>query len=426
MESIRITGGRPLEGRIPISGAKNAALPLLAAGLLTERPLRLANLPRLADIETMLRLLAGHGVDITLDNGGADSAGQRVTLATRDLADATAPYDIVRKMRASVLVLGPLLARWRRARVSLPGGCAIGSRPVNLHIDGLRRLGAEIELEDGYIEARAPRGLLGATIRFPSVSVGATENLMMAAVLARGRTVLENAAREPEIADLARCLVAMGARIEGIGGDLLVIDGVEALHEAEHDVLPDRIETATYAVAVAVAGGAVTLAGGRLELIEATAGVLLDAGVGLEQRGEDLHVWRNGARVSGVDVTTQPYPGFPTDMQAQIMALMTTAEGVAAITETIFENRFMHVQELRRMGADIVVNGGTALVRGVSRLSGAPVMATDLRASVSLVLAGLGAEGETMVNRVYHLDRGYERIEAKLAACGAAIERVAG
>ncbi len=426
MESIRITGGRPLEGRIPISGAKNAALPLLAAGLLTERPLRLANLPRLADIETMLRLLAGHGVDITLDNGGADSAGQRVTLATRDLADATAPYDIVRKMRASVLVLGPLLARWRRARVSLPGGCAIGSRPVNLHIDGLRRLGAEIELEDGYIEARAPRGLLGATIRFPSVSVGATENLMMAAVLARGRTVLENAAREPEIADLARCLVAMGARIEGIGGDLLVIDGVEALHEAEHDVLPDRIETATYAVAVAVAGGAVTLAGGRLELIEATAGVLLDAGVGLEQRGEDLHVWRNGARVSGVDVTTQPYPGFPTDMQAQIMALMTTAEGVAAITETIFENRFMHVQELRRMGAEIVVNGGTALVRGVSRLSGAPVMATDLRASVSLVLAGLGAEGETMVNRVYHLDRGYERIEAKLAACGASIERVAG
>ncbi len=424
MDSIRITGGRPLEGRIPISGAKNAALPLLAAGLLTERPLRLANLPRLADIETMLRLLAGHGVDITLEDGGADSAGQRVTLATRDLADATAPYDIVRKMRASVLVLGPLLARWRRARVSLPGGCAIGSRPVNLHIDGLRRLGAEIELEDGYIEARAPRGLLGATIRFPSVSVGATENLMMAAVLARGRTVLENAAREPEIADLARCLVAMGARIEGIGGDLLVIDGVEALHEAEHDVLPDRIETATYAVAVAVAGGAVTLAGGRLELIEATAGVLLDAGVGLEQRGEDLHVWRNGARVSGVDVTTQPFPGFPTDMQAQIMALMTTAEGVAAITETIFENRFMHVQELRRMGADIVVNGGTALVRGVSRLSGAPVMATDLRASVSLVLAGLGAEGETMVNRVYHLDRGYERIEAKLAACGASIERI--
>ncbi len=306
MDSIRITGGRPLEGRIPISGAKNAALPLLAAGLLTERPLRLANLPRLADIETMLRLLAGHGVDITLDNGGADSAGQRVTLATRDLADATAPYDIVRKMRASVLVLGPLLARWRRARVSLPGGCAIGSRPVNLHIDGLRRLGAEIELEDGYIEARAPRGLLGATIRFPSVSVGATENLMMAAVLARGRAVLENAAREPGIADLARCLVARGARIEGIGCDLLVIDGVEALHEAEHDVLPDRIETATYAVAVAVAGGAVTLAGGRLELIEATAGVLLDAGVGLEQRGEDLHVWRNGARVSGVDVTTQP------------------------------------------------------------------------------------------------------------------------
>ncbi len=422
MDSIRIIGGRPLEGRIRISGAKNAALPLLAAGLLTDRPLMLGNLPRLADIETMLQLLAGHGVEIDLAENG--EAGRTAILRTPTLADDTAPYDIVRKMRASILVLGPLLARWHRARVSLPGGCAIGSRPVDLHIDGLRRMGAEIDLADGYVAARAPDGLIGATIRFPSVSVGATENLLMAATLARGQTVLENAAREPEITDLANCLVAMGARIDGIGSDLLTVDGVEALGAAEHHVLPDRIECATYAAAVAVTGGAVDLAGGRLDLIEATAGVLLDAGVGLEQHGDDLRVWRNGASLKGVDVTTQPYPGFPTDMQAQIMSLMTTAEGAAAITETIFENRFMHVQELRRMGADILVKGSTALVRGVPRLSGAPVMATDLRASVSLVLAGLGAEGETRVNRIYHLDRGYERLEAKLAACGAEIERV--
>ncbi len=422
MDSIRIIGGRPLEGRIRISGAKNAALPLLAAGLLTDRPLTLGNLPRLADIETMLQLLAGHGVEIDLAENG--EAGRTATLRTPTLADDTAPYDIVRKMRASILVLGPLLARWHRARVSLPGGCAIGSRPVDLHIDGLRRMGAEIDLADGYVAARAPDGLIGATIRFPSVSVGATENLLMAATLARGRTVLENAAREPEITDLANFLLAMGARIDGIGSDLLTVDGVEALGAAEHQVLPDRIECATYAAAVAVTGGTVHLAGGRLDLIEATAGVLLDAGVGVEQRGDDLRVWRNGPSLKSADVTTQPYPGFPTDMQAQIMSLMTTAEGAAAITETIFENRFMHVQELRRMGADIIVKGGTALVRGVPRLSGAPVMATDLRASVSLVLAGLGAEGETRVNRIYHLDRGYERLEAKLAACGAEIERV--
>ncbi len=422
MDSIRIIGGRPLEGRIQVGGAKNAALPLMAAGLLTDQPLTLANLPRLSDIETMLQLLAGHGVEIALEDDA--ESGRRVTLSTPALADDTAPYDIVRKMRASILVLGPLLARWRRARVSLPGGCAIGSRPVDLHIGGLRRLGAEIELADGYVAARAPDGLAGATIRFPNVSVGATENLLMAAVLAKGRTVLENAAREPEITDLANCLVAMGAEIDGIGGDLLTIDGVEALHGAKHRVLPDRIECATYAAAVAVTGGAVTLVGGRLDLMEAAAGVLLDAGVGVERDGDNLRVWRDGGTLRGVDVTTQPYPGFPTDMQAQIMSLMTTAEGAAAISETIFENRFMHVQELRRMGADIVVKGGTALVRGVPRLSGAPVMATDLRASVSLVLAGLGARGETRVNRIYHLDRGYERLEAKLAACGAEIERV--
>jgi len=426
MDRIRIVGGRPLEGRIPIAGAKNAALPLMTACLLSEETLTLRNLPHLLDISTLLHLLAQHGAEVHMqgDAGGGGHLGRVISLTARDIASTTAPYDIVRKMRASVLVLGPLLARAGQARVSLPGGCAIGSRPVDLHLAGLRRLGAGIELVDGYIIAAAPNGLSGAVIRFPTVSVGATENLLMAASLAKGETVLENAAREPEIVDLANCLSAMGARIDGIGTDTLKIQGVDRLGGADFTVMPDRIESATYAIAAAITGGRLELEGGRLELMEATVGVLGDAGVSVSESAHGLTVKGNGARVRAVDVTTEPYPGFPTDAQAQIMALMATAEGASVIDESIFENRFMHVQELTRMGADIRVRGRTAMVRGVPRLSGAPVMATDLRASVSLVLAGLAAEGETIVNRVYHLDRGYERVEEKLAACGAEIERL--
>jgi len=428
MDKIRIRGGRPLHGEIEISGAKNAALPLMAAALLTEETLRLANLPHLADITTMANLLGQLGVSLHL-NGGAGNgghAGRVLELTARDITETKADYELVRKMRASVLVLGPLLARCGHAEVSLPGGCAIGTRPVDLHLRGLGQLGAEIDLKDGYVVARAPGGLTGAKIVFPVVSVGATENLLMAASLARGETVLVNAAREPEITDLAHCLMAMGARIEGIGTDTLTIQGVERLHAAEHVIVADRIEAGTYAMAAAIAGGAIELVGVGRDLIGAVAETLTQAGVSIEPTPRGLKIARNGERVTGVDVMTEPFPGFPTDLQAQFMALMTTANGAAMITETIFENRFMHVPELTRMGASINVHGASAMVRGVQRLTGAPVMATDLRASVSLVLAGLVADGETVLNRVYHLDRGYERLVEKLAACGADIERIKG
>tara|TARA_B100000029_G_scaffold430491_1_gene441488 strand:- start:459 stop:1745 length:1287 start_codon:yes stop_codon:yes gene_type:complete len=426
MDRIRITGGIPLEGDIPISGAKNAALPLMAASLLTDEPLQLANLPHLMDISTLANLLTSLGVDITMEGDATEDGhiGRVLTLTSGDLSGATAPYDLVRKMRASILVLGPLLARAGEAQVSLPGGCAIGTRPVDLHLDGLTELGAEIELTDGYIQARAPRGLTGSIIRFPKASVGATENLLMAATLADGETVLENAAREPEVADLANCLVSMGAVIEGIGTDRLVISGVPHLTGARYRVMPDRVETGTFAIAAAITGGDLTLRHAQGALVNAVTEVMERAGVETWEDEDTLRVRRNGSAISAVDVITQPYPGFPTDMQAQVMALMAFSDGASMITETIFENRFMHVPELARMGADITISGSSAMVRGVKSLKGAPVMATDLRASVSLVLAGLAATGETLVNRVYHLDRGYERLVEKLAACGARIERI--
>ena len=423
MPSIRIVGGHRLEGRISICGAKNAALPLMTAALLTDETLTLKNLPRLADIETLTSLLAHHGVAIEVNGGDGANHGRVAHLCAAEITDTTAPYDLVRKMRASVLVLGPILARCGEARVSQPGGCAIGTRPVDLHLKGLQQLGAEIDLDGGYIDARAPNGLVGCQIVFPFASVGATENLMMAATLARGQTTLVNAAREPEVQDLAYCLVAMGAKIDGIGTDTVTIEGVNRLHAAVHAVLPDRIETGTYAIAAAITGGELTLDGADLTHIESFADTLRAAGV-------DIKATEDGVRVAarkgivGVDAMTEPYPGFPTDLQAQFMALMAVAEGAAMVTESIFENRFMHVPELARMGANITLHGGSAMVRGVARMTGAPVMATDLRASVSLVLAGLAASGETMVSRIYHLDRGYERLEEKLAACGAEIERV--
>ena len=427
MDKIRIRGGRPLRGRIVIGGAKNAALPLMTACLLTDETLTLSNLPHLADIATMAALLSQHGVSMRLDGSAAEGGGMGrvVALDASGIASTTAPYDIVRKMRASVLVLGPLVARCGRARVSLPGGCAIGTRPVDLHIKGLAQMGARIELEGGYIDATAPEGLRGAEIVFPTVSVGATENLLMAATLARGETVLANAAREPEVADLARCLVAMGAEIEGIGTDTLRIRGRDRLHGAHHRIVADRIETGTYVMAAAVTGGELELVHAELEHLQAAAETLTAAGVDFTPTADGFRVARRNG-LHGVDVMTEPFPGFPTDLQAQMMALMCVAEGASMITETIFENRFMHVPELARMGARITVHGASALVRGVPRLTGAPVMATDLRASVSLVLAGLAAEGGTEINRVYHLDRGYERLEEKLAACGADIERVKG
>ncbi|MFN4088861.1 MAG: UDP-N-acetylglucosamine 1-carboxyvinyltransferase [Alphaproteobacteria bacterium] len=424
MDRMRIQGGTPLRGRIPIGGAKNAALPLMAACLLSEETLVLENVPRLADIDTMKRLLAQHGVGVAAEGDPLATGEQTLHLDAARIGSTTAPYDLVRKMRASVLVLGPLVARFGEARVSLPGGCAIGDRPVDLHLAGLAALGAEIDLSQGYIAARAPNGLRGGRFVFPKVSVGATENLMMAAALADGTSVLVNAAREPEIADLARCLVAMGSEIEGIGTERLVVHGRPALHGARHRVLPDRIEAGTYAMATAITGGDVELIGGDVELLPAVFPVLAEAGVAAEPTAGGIRVWRPNGHLNGVDVMTEPFPGFPTDLQAQMMVLMTVADGAAMITETIFENRFMHVPELRRMGANINVHGASAMVRGVRALKGAPVMATDLRASVSLVLAGLAAEGETVVARIYHLDRGYERLEAKLAACGAVIERV--
>jgi UDP-N-acetylglucosamine 1-carboxyvinyltransferase len=420
MDRIRIRGGRPLAGEIVIGGAKNAALPLMTAAMLTDQRLVLSNVPRLEDVATMSLLLAQHGIAVEpLDNNGRTlSLGGTIT-------NTEAPYDIVRKMRASFLVLGPLLARTGEARVSLPGGCDIGVRPVDLHLKGLEQLGARIVLEGGYIDARVDGRLRGATVIFPSVSVGATENLLMAASVADGRTVLVNAAREPEIGDLARCLNAMGARIEGIDSDRLTIDGVDRLHGAEHAIISDRIETGTYACAAAITGGEVLLRNGRAAHLGATVRALREAGVDIVEQPQGLHVRRlNG--LHGADVMTEPYPGFPTDMQAQFMALMAVSDGAAMVTETIFENRFMHVPELNRMGARINVHGASAIVRGVAALSGAPVMATDLRASVSLILAGLAARGETVVNRVYHLDRGYEAVEQKLAACGADIERLEG
>jgi UDP-N-acetylglucosamine 1-carboxyvinyltransferase len=427
MDRIRIRGGVPLQGRISIGGAKNAALPLMVAALLTDQPLILRRVPRVADITTLAHLLVQHGVSITMRGAEReDESGQVLELDARRIVSTTAPYDLVRKMRASVLVLGPLVARAGQARVSLPGGCAIGTRPVDLHIRGLQRLGATVELDSGYIEARAEHGLVGAEIVFPTVSVGATENLMMAACLARGETELVNAAREPEIVDLARCLTAMGADISGAGTDRIRIVGKSSLGGAEHAVIPDRIETGTYMMAVAITGGDVDLVGARQDTVAAVTRILEGAGIEIGEGQNALRVRRRNGRVQGVDVMTEPFPGFPTDLQAQMMALMTTADGAAMITETIFENRFMHVPELCRMGANINVHGASAMVRGVGRLTGAPVMATDLRASVSLVLAGLAAEGETMINRVYHLDRGYERLEEKLAACGAAIERLPG
>ena len=425
MDRLRIRGGRALAGEIPIGGAKNAALPLMTASLLTDETLVLEHLPDLLDITTLAGVLEQHGVEIEM-NGEAGDHGRTVSLNARRIASTRAPYDLVRKMRASVLVLGPLLAREGHAEVSLPGGCAIGTRPVDIHLKGLELLGAEVELRDGYILARAPKGLAGAEVVFPKVSVGATENLLMAAALAQGETRLINAAREPEVTDLAKCLTAMGARIEGLGSDTLVVEGVGKLHGARHRVLPDRIEAGTYAMAAAITGGKLELVGAEAGQLSSVIELLTEAGVRFAESERGLEVRQADGRLTGVDAMTEPYPGFPTDLQAQMMALMTTAQGAAMITETIFENRFMHVPELARMGANVNVHGASALVRGQDRLTGAPVMATDLRASVSLVLAGLAAEGETLINRVYHLDRGYERLVEKLAACGADIERLAG
>jgi UDP-N-acetylglucosamine 1-carboxyvinyltransferase len=427
MDRIQIRGGQPLHGRIDIAGAKNAALPLMAASLLTDAPLRLSNLPHLADITTFANVLGQHGVALHMDGGDrGGSTGRRLDLQAEHIVNTCAPYELVRRMRASVLVLGPLLARSGWAEVSLPGGCAIGTRPVDLHLRGLEALGAEIEVRDGYIQARAPRGLTGAEITFPKVSVGATENLLMAATLAAGETRLVNAAREPEISDLAHCLTRMGARIDGIGTDTLTIQGVARLHGADHAVIPDRIEAGTYAMAAAITDGDVTLYGASTDHLAAPVAALQRAGVALDHVDAGLRVRRAQSPLRPTDIVTDPYPGFPTDLQAQFMALMTVADGESRIAERIFENRFMHVPELHRMGAAIDVAGGEARVHGGRPLTGAPVMASDLRASAGLVLAGLAASGETVVNRVYHLDRGYERMEEKLAACGADVARMRG
>ena len=430
MDRIRLIGGNELNGEIQISGAKNAALPLMIASLLTDEPLVLQNVPRLADVKQLERILENHGVDIAVHGrrrGEAEGEGQRMTFLAADIVDTTAPYELVSKMRASFWVIGPLLARCHEARVSLPGGCAIGTRPVDLFLYGLRALGAEIDIDDGYVVAKAPKGgLVGAHITFPKVSVGATHTLLMAASLARGTTVLENAAQEPEISNVAECLVAMGARISGIGTRTLTIEGVDRLHGATVDVIPDRIETGTFAMAAAMTGGNVLLKGARPEHLQAALDVLARTGVTLTTEPGGLRVQRNGNGIQPVDVETDPFPGFPTDLQAQFMALMTMSTGTSHIRETIFENRYMHVAELVRFGADISVDGQTATIHGKPQLKGAQVMATDLRASVSLVIAGLAAKGETVVNRIYHLDRGFERLEDKLSRCGAQIERVAG
>ena len=417
MDKLAIIGGRPLYGEIPISGAKNSALKVMAAALLTDEKLTLKNVPRLADVEMLLQLLAQHGVEHSFENS-------TLTLQAKEIASTEAPYDLVRKMRASFNVLGPLLAREGKAKVSLPGGCAIGARPVDLHLKALGAMGAKIDLDEGYVIAEAPDGLKGAEISLPFVSVGATEHTMLAAALADGETVINNAAREPEIADLADCLTAMGAKIEGAGRSTIRIEGVERLKGATHHVLPDRIETGAYAMAVGAVGGELTLTGTKAGLLGAALATLEEAGLNISETDDGVCVIKGEGRLTSVDVLTQPFPGFPTDLQAQFMALMATADGVATIKEAIFENRFMHAPELSRMGAKISVDGQTATVRGVPRLKGAPVMATDLRASMSLVIAGLAGEGQTMINRVYHLDRGFERLEEKLQLCGALIERV--
>jgi len=428
MDRIKVVGGHTLNGEIPISGAKNAALPLMIASLLTSDRLTLKNVPNLADVNLLARILRNHGADHQVDGKRRDqheTLGETFHFTARDIVDTTAPYEMVSRMRASFWVLGPLLGRMHEARVSLPGGCAIGTRPVDLHLMGLKALGAEIDIESGYVVARAPRGLVGNRIVFPKVSVGATHNVLMAAVLANGETVIENAAREPEVGDVADCLVKMGAQIDGIGTSTLVIQGRPELNGAVHSVLPDRIETGTFAMAVAAAGGDVELVGARVDLLDAALEQLGHAGVEIAGSDRGIRVKRNGAGLEPLTLETQPFPGFPTDLQAQIMALMLKAQGTSVIRETIFENRFMHVQELARLGADIQLNNDTATVRGVKKLIGAPVMATDLRASVSLVIAGLVADGETMISRVYHLDRGFEQLEQKLANCGAEIERIA-
>jgi len=426
MDKIRIKGGARLRGVIPISGAKNAALPLMVASLLTDEPLTLSNVPALADIAFMADLLRSFGVRVewTAGTGSGQGQGGIYRLQANAIRGSTADYDTVRKMRASFFVLGPLVSRLGLAKVSLPGGCAIGARPVDLHLRGLQALGASIDLAQGYVIADAPAGLKGGEVVFPSVSVGATENVLMAACLAKGRTVIVNAAREPEIVDLGNCLIAMGAEITGLGTSQIVVEGGGRLHGAEHAVLPDRIETGTYAIATAIAGGEVELTDTSPDLVSALLDVLAMVGTEVSSTGTGFKVARDGFRPRSVSVNTAPFPGFPTDLQAQFMALMATSEGTSRIRETIFENRFMHVPELVRMGADIKVEGDTATVAGVPGLKGAPVMATDLRASSSLVLAGLAAEGETIVNRVYHLDRGFERMEEKLGRVGADIERI--
>lgn len=423
MDKILIRGGKRLAGRIAISGAKNAALPLMAASLLTDEPLVLTNMPRLADINTMSDLLIGHGVKVGIESDHG-SIGRRVTLQAAATSDPLAPYDVVRKMRASILVLGPLLARGGKAVVSLPGGCAIGTRPIDLHLKAMEALGAKIDLESGYVHASAPGGLKGGKIVFPFVTVGGTENALMAAALAKGVTRIVNAAMEPEITDLAMCLRAMGAKIDGINTSTLTVTGVDALHGATHSVLPDRIETGSYIAATAITGGAIDLVGTRLDVLGQVVERFAAAGVLLEQLGDVVRVSTQEPLPRPVQVKTAPFPAFATDMQAQFMAMMTMATGTSTIAETVFENRFMHVPELMRMGAQIQVNGGVAMVEGAHQLIGAPVMATDLRASMSLIIAGLAATGETEVNRVYHLDRGYERLEEKLQTLGADIERV--
>jgi UDP-N-acetylglucosamine 1-carboxyvinyltransferase len=429
MDRIRINGGQRLNGTIPISGAKNATLPLMIASLLTDQTLILDNVPRLADVGLLQRILGNHGVDIMVGGkrpGETQYDGQTLHISAANVIDTTAPYDLVSRMRASFWVVAPLVARMGEAKVSMPGGCAIGTRPVDLLIMALERLGATIEIDRGYVIARAKNGLKGGEVKFPKVTVGGTHTALMAASLAHGTTVIENAAREPEIADVADCLNKMGARITGAGTSRIVIEGVPRLNGARHRVLPDRIETGTYAMAVAMAGGDVLLENARAELLQTALDVLVRAGVEITATNAGVRVARNGSGIAPVEVTTSPFPGFPTDLQAQLMALMTRAKGVSHITETIFENRFMHVQELVRLGAHIQLDGECATIEGVDVLKGAPVMATDLRASVSLVIAALAAEGETVVNRVYHLDRGFERLEDKLAACGAAIERISG
>ena len=421
MDSILVTGGTALHGEIPIAGAKNACLTLMPATLPSEEPITLTNAPRLSDIKTMGTLLESLGTEVT-----SMQDGKVLTMSSHNLDNLTADYDIVRKMRASILVLGPMLARAGQAVVSLPGGCAIGARPVDLHLKAMEALGAQIELRDGYVHAKARQGLKGATIEFPFVSVGATENALLSATLARGTTILKQAAREPEIVDLAKCLIAMGAQIDGHGTSSITIQGVDRLHGATHPVVTDRIELGTYMLAPAITGGEVECLGGKIELLEAFCKKLDAAGLSVEQTQRGLKVKRTNGDIKAINVTTEPFPGFPTDLQAQMMALLCTAKGTSVLEEKIFENRFMHAPELGRMGAQIEVNGGMATVTGVERLKGAPVMATDLRASVSLILAGLAAEGETLVNRVYHLDRGYERVEEKLGNCGAKIERING